>query len=140
MPKSWQPHQSKQFARQLELGRPYYYLNHHDTKHNPFEDSHTYSEVVFTGHLPGTGNPCTEYGASAATLCLNHGPMYETPPRKMRNLADPAPQVAGPVPDGYRGRLDDAELLALQASVSRGSDPYTRGGRGGTPKPKRRFF
>ena len=139
MPRTWQPHQSKQFARQLELGRPYYYVNTHDTKHNPYEDRHTYGEIVFTGHLPFTNNPCTEHGQSAATFCLNFGPMHEAPPRGMRNLDGPAPQVAGPVPEGYSAKLDSAEILALQSSVARGSDPHTRPGRGGKPK-KRGWF
>ncbi|MET7688000.1 hypothetical protein ABZT06_08465 [Streptomyces sp. NPDC005483] len=140
MPKTWQPHQSKQFARDLELGRTYYYVNTHDTKHNPYEDRHTYGEIVFTDRLWPTNNPCTEGGQSAATFCLNFGPMHEAPPRNMRNLAGPAPQVAGPVPPGYSAKLDSAELLALQASVARGSDPHTRPGRGGKPKKRSRFF
>jgi hypothetical protein len=139
MPRTWQPHQATQFARQLRLGQTYYYVNTHDTKHNPYEDSKTYSEVVFTDHLPFTKNPCTEYGASAHTLCQTFGPMYDAPPRGMRNLADPAPQYGAPLGNDYTGYLDEAEIRGLEKRVRSGSDPHTRPGRGGKPK-KRSWF
>jgi hypothetical protein len=126
MPRTWQAHQAKQFAKQLELGRTYYYVNTHETKHNPYEDQHTFGEIVFTGHLPFTRNPCTEHGQSAATFCLNFGPMHEAPPRGMRNLAGPAPQVGAPLGNDYRGYLDEAEIRGLEKHVRNSSDPRTR--------------
>ncbi len=139
MPRTWQPHQATQFARQLRLGQTYYYVNTHDTKNNPYEDQHTYSEVVFTDYLPFTKNPCTEYGASAHTLCQTFGPMYDAPPRGMRNLDGPAPQVAGPLGHGeYFGELDEVEIRGLEKHVRSGSDPHTR--TGGRTKKRSRFF
>jgi hypothetical protein len=126
MPKTWQPHQAKQFARELRLGQTYYYVNTHDTKRNPYEDSKTYSEVVFTGHLPFTRNPCTDGGYSAHTLCQNFGPMYDAPPRGLRNLDGPAPQVGAPLGTDYRGYLDEAEIRGLEKHVRNSSDPHTR--------------
>lgn len=139
MSKCWQPHQAKKFAKELKLGQSYYVVSKRETRNAPYEDPEVYTEYVFTGRLPGTGNPCAHGNFSAVTLCQLFGPVYDAPPRGMRNGADPAPQVAGPVPPGYRAKLDAAEILALEASVSRGSDPYTREIRGGAAKPKRRF-
>lgn len=113
----WQPSEAKKFARQLELNRPYYVLIDMSRWTSPYEDAQCYSEVVFTKRLPFTGNPCTEYGGSAATWCQNFGPVYDTPPRGIRNIAGPSPQVAGPLPDGYEAYLDEAELRGLEKRV-----------------------
>jgi hypothetical protein len=127
MPKTWKPSDAKRFCRELKLGQPYYYVQSMATNIAPYEDPKTYSKVVFTDRLPLTGNPCTEYGASAHTLCQNFGPMYDTPPRGMRNIADPAPQVGAPLgSNDYRGYLDDAEIRGLEKHVKSGSDPHTR--------------
>lgn len=140
MAKCWQKHQAKKFARELELGRSYYIVKNLSTKNAPYEDPKVYAEYVFTGHLPFTANPCTENGYSAASLCQLFGPVYDAPPRGMRNIADPAPQVAAPLgSNDYRGYLDDAEISGLEKHVKNGSDPYTRGMKGGAAKPKRRF-
>ncbi|WP_405747774.1 hypothetical protein [Streptomyces canus] len=139
MPKAWKPSDAKRFCRELKLGQTYYYVNTHDTKRNPYEDSKTYSEVVFTDRLWPTNNPCTDGGYSAHTLCQNFGPMYDAPPRGLRNLDGPSPQVAGPLGHGeYRGYLDDAELRGLEKHVKNGSDPHTRPG--GKTKKRSRFF
>lgn len=140
MPKIWQPHQAKKFTKELKLGQSYYVVFKMATNIAPYEDPKTYSEYVFTDRLWPTGSPCTDGGYSAHTLCLNYGPVYDTPPRGMRNIADEPRQYAGPVREGYQAKLDPAELLALQASVSRGSDPHTRPGRDGAAKPRRRSF
>lgn len=126
MPKIWKRGQEKKFCRELQLGKSYYAVIKQATNLAPYEDSALYSEYIFTNRLPFTNNPCTEDGYSASTLLRLFGPVYDAPPRGMRNIADPPPQVAGPVPHGYHAKLDDAELLALQASVSRGSDPHMR--------------
>lgn len=127
MPRTWQPHQAKQFARQLQLGKTYYVVFKQATNLAPYEDPALYSEYVFTARLPFTNNPCTDDGFSAVTLCQNFGPVYDAPPRNMRNLADPPPQVAGPLGHGeYRGVLDEAEIRGLDKRVRSGSDPATR--------------
>ncbi|WP_405558987.1 hypothetical protein OHV08_34040 [Streptomyces canus] len=136
MPKTWKPSDAKRFCRELKLGQAYYYVNTHDTKRNPYEDSKTYSEVVFTGHLPFTNSPCTDGGYSAHTLCQNFGPMYDAPPRGLRNLDGPAPQVGAPLGNDYTGILDEAEIRGLDKRVLSGSDPHTRSG-GKTQKRSR---
>lgn len=126
MPKTWQPGQAKKFARELTLGQPYYVVYAIAQNMSPYEDSHLYKEVVFTSRLPFTGNPCTDSGDSAHTLCQNFGPVYDTPPRNMRNIAEPGPQVGAPLGHDYRGYLDEAEIRGLEKHVRNGSDPITR--------------
>lgn len=126
MPKTWKPSEAKKFARELKLGQSYYVVYKMATNLAPYEDPKTYSEFVFTGRLPFTGNPCTDGGYSAHTLCQTLGPVYDTPPRGMRNIADPPRQYAGPVPEGYSAYLDEAEIRGLEKHVRSGSDPHTR--------------
>lgn len=97
MAKSWNRHQAKKFARELKLGQSYYVVLNVAQNIAPYEDSQLYSESVFTGRLPFTGTPCTEYGSAATTWCQNSGPVYDAPPKGLRNIATPGPQVAGPL-------------------------------------------
>ena len=127
MAKTWQPNQAKQFARQLELGKPYFVVMNIDTRRSPYEDPQLYSEYTFTRRLAFTGNPCTDDGYSAETLCRNFGPVHDAPPRGMRNIADPAPQVRAPLgSNDYTGYLDEADIRGLDKRVKSGSDPATR--------------
>jgi hypothetical protein len=126
MAKKWNPGQERKFCRELELGKPYYVVHNVEQRMAPWEDSQLYSEYVFTKRLRLTGTPCTEYGSDAATLLRQHGPVYDAPPRGMRNLADPAPQVAGPLPKGYVGHLDEAEIRGLEKRVADLPDPKKR--------------
>ncbi|WP_409469080.1 hypothetical protein [Streptomyces sp. HC307] len=131
MPKTWQPSDAKRFAREVKLNKPYYIVYNMATNLAPYEDSKTYSEIVFTDRLPFTGNPCTRGGTSAVGICQRFGPVYDTPPRGMRNIAGPAPQVAGPVPEGYEAYLDEAEIRGLEKQVRDGSNPRIRRPLGG---------
>ncbi|MCM8552284.1 hypothetical protein [Streptomyces sp. STCH 565 A] len=132
MSKTWTPAQSKKFARELKLGKPYYFVYDISRRAAPYEDAHLYSEVVFTGRLGLTGTPCTDGGQSAATLCLNHGPMFDAPPRGLRNIADPSPQVAAPLgSNDYEGDLLEVELRGLEKQAAQTSNPKTRRRLGG---------
>jgi hypothetical protein len=125
MPKTWSPNQAKKFARDVTLGKTYYTVSAHARNLGPYEDSHTYSEHVFDARRPFTGTPC--YGSvDAVTLCQRFGPVYEQPPAGLRNLADPAPQVAGPLPHGYEGVLDEAELRGLEKINAQSLSPRQR--------------
>jgi hypothetical protein len=62
----------------------------------------------------------------AVQLCQNHGPVYEKPPAGMRNVAGPGPQVAGPLPAGYEGVLDEDELRGLEKLNGRSIPPKLR--------------
>jgi hypothetical protein len=126
MPKTWSPGDAKRFARQAQLGKTYYTVNSHARNLGPYEDTHTYSEHVFTARRPFTNTPCSG-SVDAVTLCQNFGPVYEQPPAGLRNMAGPAPQVAGPLPHGYEGVLDEAEIRGLE---KRNRDAAARRDRG----------
>ncbi|CAL9368009.1 hypothetical protein [Streptomyces sp. enrichment culture] len=132
MSKSWSASQAKKFARDVELGKSYYVVYDISRRAAPYEDAHLYGEYRFTSRLPFTGSPCTESGYSAVTLCQTRGPVFDAPPRGMRNIADPSPQIAGPMgSDNYEGILDEAELRGLEKQAAQTSNPKTRRRLGG---------
>lgn len=131
MPKTWKPDDSKRFARDVKLGKPYYVVMKVARNIAPYEDPYLASTYVFTSRLPLTGSPCTESGYSAVDLCRLYGPVYDAPPAGIRNIAAPAPQVAGPLPKGYEAVLDEAEIRGLAKQVRDGSDPNKRRRLGG---------
>lgn len=132
MPRTWQPHQAKQFAKQLKLGQSYYVVYDMATNLAPYEDQKTCGEYVFTSRLPFTGTPCTDGSMDAVQLCRNYGPVYSEPPRGIRNIADEPRQVAGPLgSNDYEGILDEAELRGLEKQAAQGSNPRTRRRLGG---------
>lgn len=125
--KCWQPSDWKKFERQAEMGRPYYVARPQATNRAPYEDPNLLDEYVFTERAPLTGHKATDgLGTTAGQLCRLMGPVYEQPPAGVRSLRGPAPQVAGPLPEGYEGVLDEAELRGLEKRVSDGSNPRKR--------------
>lgn len=126
MAKVWKRGDEKRFARELKIGRTYYTVAKVARNIAPYEDPYLAFSYVFTGRLPFTGSPCTESGYSAVDLCRLYGPVYEEAPRGIRNVADPAPQVADPLPKGYTAVLDEAEVRGLEKQVRDSSDPKTR--------------
>lgn len=130
MPKCWQPGDAKKFAKQAKLNTPYYVVRDMATNLAPYEDKQTYSQIVFTERRPFTNTPSAG-SMDAVQFCQNYGPVYDTPPQGLRNLAGPAPQVAGPLANGYEGVLDEAELRGLEKQVGQSSDPRKRRPLGG---------
>lgn len=127
MSKTWQPHQDKRFARELEFNKPYYVVREQATNLAPYEDGQLYDVYVFTERAPLTGTPMTAGGTTAKQLCRNMGPVYDTKPANMRGLRGPAPQVSAPLgSNNYEGVLDEAELRGLEKQVAQGSDPRKR--------------
>ena len=126
MSKCWQPGQASKFAKEVKLNTPYYTVNEMATNLAPWGDAQTYSVHVFTEHSLFTGQKMTAGGTAAVGLCQRQGPVYDAPPRGLRNIADPLPQVAGPLPAGYEGVLDETEIRGLEKRVRDGSDPRTR--------------
>lgn len=124
--KVWQPGNAKKFARAAKLGTRYYTVNDHALNLGPYEDAQTYSEHVFTRHAPLTGSKMTDGGTSATRLCQLFGPVYDSPPRGLRNLDGPSPQVAGPLPAGYEGVLDEDEIRGLEKLNGRSLPPKLR--------------
>jgi hypothetical protein len=126
MSKCWKPSEAKKFAKQAKLGQTYYVVYDMATNLAPYEDKQTYSAFTFTRRAPLTGNLMTDGGTSAEGLCLRHGPVYDAPPQGLRNIAGTGPQVAGPLPNGYEGVLDEAELRGLDKQVAQRSNPSKR--------------
>ncbi|MYR84069.1 hypothetical protein GTY41_03700 [Streptomyces sp. SID685] len=125
MGKTWKPQDSKRFGREAQLGKTYYYIVNLSSRAGAWEDKQLYHEIVFDGHAPFTGHK-TANGYSAETLCRQYGPIYEDQPRGIRHAGTPAPQVAGPLSQGYEGVLDHAEIRGLEKQVADSSDPRTR--------------
>lgn len=141
MSKTWQPGRkgARDLNRHISKGTTVYTVRKIATNLAPYEDPERYHAHTFDWFNRLTGHWMTGH-LSAEGLLLQEGTVYAEPPRGMRNAADPAPQYAAPLgSNDYRGHLDSAEIRGLEKRVKDGSDPYTRGGRGGTPKPKRRF-
>jgi hypothetical protein len=125
MSKSWSPAEAKKFAKQARLNTPYYVVYNMATNLAPYEDAQTYSEIVFTERRPFTNTPSSG-SMDAVQFCRNYGPVYDTPPKGLRNIAAPPRQVAGPLGGNYEGVLDEAELRGLEKQVAQGSDPKKR--------------
>ncbi|MYU20804.1 hypothetical protein [Streptomyces sp. SID8352] len=126
MAKVWKPGDERRFCRDIKLGKPYYRIHNIDTRRAPWEDPQLYSEIVFTDYLPLTATPCTKYGTAASTVLRQHGPIYDTPPHGMRNLAEAARSVGAPLGDNYEGVLDEDEIRGLEKLVAQSSNPRTR--------------
>jgi hypothetical protein len=125
--KIWKPDKkgARDLARHVRKGTVVYTVSDVAQNLAPYEDSHLYVRHVFDWRSPVTGNYMTGH-LSAAGLLSHYGPVYEEPPAGLRNIAGPAPQVAGPLPAGYEGILDEAELRGLDKLNSRSLPPNVR--------------
>lgn len=136
----WEPGKkgARDLNRYIRKGTTVYTVRKIATNLVPYEDPERYHAHTFDWRSPITGHWMTGH-LSAEGLLLQEGKVYEKPPRGMRDAADPAPQVAGPLGKGeYRGILDEAELRGLEKRIRSGSDPHTRAEKGGAAKPKSR--
>lgn len=117
---------AKKAARNARKGQRLYVIKEVARNLAPYEDSHLYSEYTVTHRQAITGAWMIAGSLSVEGLVLREGPVYTSPPKGVRNIATPGPQVAGPLPAGYEGVLDEAELRGLEKQVRDGSDPRTR--------------
>jgi hypothetical protein len=127
--RSWEPTKrgAKDLNRWLSKGKTVYTINNMATNLGRYEDSHTYSAHTFDRQSNVTGEWMTGH-LSASGLLGQSGAVYEKPPAGIRDIAKPGRQVAGPLPRGYRGVLDEAEIRGLEKQVANGSDPKKRRG------------
>ena len=142
MSKTWEPTRRgiRDLNRHVRKGTVVYTVRNVAKNIAPYEDDQLYAAHEFTWRSPVTGHWMTGH-LSAEGLLLQEGKVYDAPPRGVRNLADPAPQVGAPLgSDDYRGYLDDAEIRGLEKHVKNGSDPYTRGMKGGAAQPRRKSW
>lgn len=127
MSKTWEPTKKgiRDLNRHVRKGTVVYTVSEVARNVAPYEDSHLYVRHVFDWRSPITGSYMTGH-LSVAGLLSHYGTVYEQPPTGVRNIADPAPQVAGPLPAGYEGLLDEAELRGLDKLNSRSLPPNVR--------------
>jgi hypothetical protein len=92
----------------------------------PYEDAQVYSEYVVSYRHPLLGGWMISGSLSVEGLVLREGPVYTSPPKGIRNIAEPGRQYAAPLGNDYEGVLDEAELRGLDKRVRDGSDPRTR--------------
>lgn len=126
MPKTWKPGDEKRFCREIKLGQPYYIVYKINQRMAPWEDPALYSEITFTKRLPFTGTPCTAHGAAADHILRCFGPIHDTPPHGMRNIAEAAASVGAPLGNDYEGFLDEAELRGLEKLAAQTTNPRAR--------------
>lgn len=117
---------AKKLARVARIGTVLYTVADVAQNIAPWEDGQLYSRHVVSWRSPVTGNLMIGGSTSLANLVLRDGPVYTEKPKGLRDIAKPGPQVAGPLPKGYEGVLDEAELKGLEKRVRDGSDPRTR--------------
>jgi len=132
MPKTWKNTRRdiRDLNSRISKGTVVYTVRNVAAHIAPYEDSRLYSAHTFTHRSPVTGNWMTGH-MSVAGLLAQEGTIWETPPRGMRDIAGPGPQVAGPVGhEDYSAYLDDVEIRGLGKRVQGGSDPHTRPRRG----------
>jgi hypothetical protein len=117
---------AKRAGREAKKGQKLYVVLNVAQNLAPYEDAQLYSEYTVSYRHPLLGGWMISGSLSVEGLVLREGPVYTSPPKGVRNIATPGPQVAGPLPAGYEGVLDGAELRGLEKRVRDGSDPRTR--------------
>ncbi|MEU1071905.1 MULTISPECIES: hypothetical protein [unclassified Streptomyces] len=116
---------AKKASRELKKGDTFYVILDVADRVAPYEDRQLYSEYTVTGDHPLLGGAMVG-GQSVEGIVLRDGPIQTRPPKGLRNVASPGPQVAGPLGSDYEGILDEAELRGLDKRVRQSSDPQTR--------------
>lgn len=117
---------AKKAARDARKGQKLYVIKAVAQNLAPYEDSHLYDEYTVTHRQAITGGWMISGSLSVEGLVLRDGPVFTDKPVGVRGVHQPGPQVAGPLPAGYEGVLDEAELRGLEKQVRDGSDPKNR--------------
>ncbi|MFJ7963156.1 hypothetical protein [Streptomyces sp. NPDC096324] len=127
MPRTWKNNRRDiaDLKRRLRKGDVVYTVRKISPHVAPYDDSRLYAAHEFTWSSPVTGNLMTGH-LSIEGLLAQEGEIHEQPPRGMRNIADPSPQVGAPLGRDYSAELDDAELRGLRKRIRDASHPNTR--------------
>jgi hypothetical protein len=127
MPKIWKNNRRDiaDLKRRLRKGDVVYTVRNTSGHVAPYEDAKLYVEHQFTWTSPVTGSLMTGH-LSIEGLLAQEGAIHEQPPRGVRNMADPAPQVGAPLGRDYTAYLDDSEIRGLGKRVRDASHPGTR--------------
>jgi hypothetical protein len=108
---------AKKAAKAARKGMKLYVIKEVARNIAPYEDAQLYSEYTVTHRQAITGAWMIAGSLSVEGLVLRDGPVYTSPPKGVRNIAGPGPQVAGP----------DAHKVAEKAGWGR--KPATAGRR-----------
>lgn len=119
------PRDAKKAGRELKKGDSFYVTLDVAKNIAPYEDGHLYSQYTVTGTHPLLGGAMVG-GQAVEGIVMRDGPISTSPPKGLRNVAVPGPQVAGPFGEDYEGFLDEAELRGLEKHVAQSSDPRKR--------------
>lgn len=123
---------AKELSRTARRGDKLYVIHDIATNLARYEDARLYSEYTVTGQHPLLGGAIISGSLSVEGLVLREGPVYTQPPKGIRNMAGPGPQVAGPLPETDNVRdLSDYEIKRMEKQVE--ADKEAR-------KPKRRTW
>jgi hypothetical protein len=89
---------AKRADREVRKGQKLYVIKAVATNLAPYEDSHLYSEYTVSHRHPLVPGWMISGSLSVEGLVLREGPVYTSPPKGIRNIATPGPQVAAPDP------------------------------------------
>lgn len=84
-----------------------------------------YNEHTFDHRQPITGIWQAGH-LSPEGLLSGFGKVYTEPPRGVRRLGDPSPQVRSPLGEDHRGFIDETEIRGLAKRLRDAPDPRTR--------------
>lgn len=120
---------AKRASRELKKGDIFFIVLDVAQNLAPYEDGQLYSEYTVTGTHPLLGGAMVG-GQAVEGIVMRDGPISTSPPKGIRNVAAPGPQVAAPLGSDYEAFLDDAELRGLEKHVAQSNDPRKRRGSG----------
>lgn len=109
---------AKKAARDVRKGQKLYIVRKVARNIAPYEDAALYDQYTVSYRHPITGGWMISGSLSVEGLVLRDGPVYTSPPKGLRNIAAPGPQVAGP----------DPQKVADDEYASRPKKPVKSGG------------
>lgn len=114
------PRDAKKLARSVRIGDKLYTINNHRITH-PGAEAQTYSEHVVCKKSGITGNLMVSDTVSVDRLVTAFGPVYDRPPRGMRNLAEQRRNVCEPIVGGSEDTryLSGSEIDGMEKDVRR---------------------
>lgn len=106
---------AKELGRTARVGDTFYVVHDTATSLAPYEDGQLYSAHTVTFMHRFSATPAMISGSySVEAMVLRDGPVYTQPPKGMRNLATPGPQVAGPLDGDEHRELNPYEIKRLE--------------------------
>ncbi|WP_330172995.1 hypothetical protein OG875_04950 [Streptomyces sp. NBC_01498] len=109
---------AKELSRTAKRGDKLYVIRDIATNLARYEDAQLYSEYTVTGQHPLLGGAMISGSLSVEGLVLREGPVYTKPPKGIRNIAGPGPQVDAPLPERDNVRpLSAYEIRQMEKQV-----------------------